>query len=98
MTISPLQELLAAARARKRLLASLSADPRPRAFSAPWGTAVVHLDPCRPGPDGRPHRWRATWLDMDGEPSGHGDADDYSSALRRAADEGARLDREILCR
>lgn len=90
-----LAELLAAARARKRLLASLEATPRPRAFRAPWGTAVVHLDPCRPGPDKRPCFWRATWLDEEGEPRGHADATDYASALQRAAEEGARLDQEL---
>lgn len=90
-----LAELLAATRARKRLLATLAANVRPRAFRAPWGTAVVHLDPCRPGPDGRPFLWRATWLDQDGEPSGHADATDYVSALQRAAEEGARLDEEL---
>lgn len=90
-----LAELLAATRARKRLLARLEANPCPRAFQAPWGTAVVHLDPCRPGPDKRPHLWRATWLDKDGEPAGHADATDYASALKRAAEEGARLDQEL---
>lgn len=90
-----LAELLAATRARKRLMGTLQATPRPRAFRAPWRTAVVHLDTCRPGPDKRPCFWRATWLDKDGEPSGHAGATDYASALQRAAEEGARLDEEL---
>lgn len=90
-----LVEVEARIRAHRANMARLSADPRPRAFRAPWGTAVVHLDPCRPGPDKRPCFWRATWLDKDGAPSGHADATDYSSALQRAAEEGARLDQEL---
>lgn len=75
-------------RDRNRVIRRLCAVPRPIAFRAPWGFAVIHLDTRRHG------CWRATWLDAEREPSGHAEADTYRSALERAAQEGADLSAE----
>lgn len=82
---------LHAALVRKRIRV-LSRDPRPIAFTASWGgTAVVHPDTY----PGRAGRWRATWLDREGEPAGHADCQDFVSALTRAKEEGAHLFYEV---
>lgn len=82
---------LKAAFTRKRIR-HLCKSPRPIAFTTAWGgTAVIHLDtyPTRAG------TWRATWLDSEGLPSGHADCSDFTSALKRALEEGADLFNEV---
>jgi hypothetical protein len=79
--------------ARADRLGELAADPRPRAFSAPWGVAMVHRD----GYPGRRGGWRVTFLRPDGEQAApHAPADGYFAALELTQSAGADLGAEVL--
>lgn len=77
-------------RDRNRVIRRLCAAPRPVAFRASWGFAVIHGDTRRPG------CWRATWLDHEREPTGHVEPDTYRRALEIAAQDGADLNAEVV--
>lgn len=49
------------------------------------GPIVVSRDASKPG------RWRATWFSAEGEPIGHTEAPDRTTAFRRAIDHGADI-------
>lgn len=78
------------------LAAALAQEPRPRAFAGPKDQVLlVHLDPSRPGDDGRAYFWRVTRLDQGMTPMGHREAHNFRSALACAVEAGADLAREV---
>lgn len=76
-----------AARVRARLAELAASGARPMRFASTWGhqwAVVVSPDPSKPG------RWRSTRFE-DSQPTGHCEAPDFATALRRAYEDGADI-------
>lgn len=84
-------DLLTRIRAQRTLQQVLTLTPRPCAFRAPYGTAVVHLNTHT----GRVGEWRVTRLDAAGQPDGHMEAGTFDEALTLARTDGADLADEV---